>query len=599
MLCRIPRQQKTTFNILGESYSTVWNGLCHLSGHEVEKNETMAANLLSQAASYGNTYAMLVLANMYIKGLGVEKDPDKYIELLVKVTEQPLVENGRRNKDVATAEHNLGVSYSKGIGVRKDLERAIEWYNLAADHGFAMAAYILGCHYMRGSGVERNEEKAVECWKEAARGKLANAMRSLSHYFYNDLEPDQALKWHKRALLCEQDDKTYEVFEDNLTILKQLCRFNQIMKWEETIRLSIDGLSVRERKYRFIRDKIPISNFFDKNESLLTEKDIPVAVKKVFDGYNYAFESVFRLNEFDTGLGWRLQQAVIRFGRALLSLKAINKAGEKFKFIYELARCLKTELIVAQWDPPDRKLAAEVVRELWIDMRNYTWLNELDKEARICYVYFYRNQVVLRDCVAKYPEEVYFRRLLVTSLSDHEEGLREVEKALEVFHNDCELLFGKAKHLSGLGKNFLVVKALEDFISFAPPKHWLIPEAYYAMALRYVRLNPEINCESVQNAKLKVMDYFCSGMSAETIKLPWLIKYRNGRLEKLFELTIEMKLGRKKAVDCRSKLVEPSRVELIKLHRKRVRENVAEDEADKEDAVVCFEKEKILFCCLL
>ncbi|MFR5083696.1 MAG: tetratricopeptide repeat protein [Anaerobutyricum hallii] len=51
---------------------------------------------------------------------------------------------------------------------KKDFEKAMHWYMLAAQQGRPDAAYKLGQFYEHGLGVEEDIEKAEEWYKKAA-----------------------------------------------------------------------------------------------------------------------------------------------------------------------------------------------------------------------------------------------------------------------------------------------------------------------------------------------------------------------------------------------------------------------------------------------
>ena len=66
---------------------------------------------------------------MYSKGLGVPKDDQLAIDWYRKAAGQGVVK----------AQYNLGEIYSKGVGVPKDDQQAYFWWLLASAHGFAQA----------------------------------------------------------------------------------------------------------------------------------------------------------------------------------------------------------------------------------------------------------------------------------------------------------------------------------------------------------------------------------------------------------------------------------------------------------------------------
>ena len=60
------------------------------------------------------------------------------------------------------AQSTLGFMYANGQGVEQNYAKAVEYYQLAADQGYANAQFNLGIIYEEGQGVEQNYAKAVE-----------------------------------------------------------------------------------------------------------------------------------------------------------------------------------------------------------------------------------------------------------------------------------------------------------------------------------------------------------------------------------------------------------------------------------------------------
>ena len=117
----------------------------------------------------GNGDAMYNLGRCYKKGLGVPKNIQKAIELYERA-----VELGN-----AAAMNNLGYCYNNGEGVTKDLEKAIELYERAAELGNARAMNNLGYCYYNGEGVTKDIQKAVELYERAVELGDAQAMFNL------------------------------------------------------------------------------------------------------------------------------------------------------------------------------------------------------------------------------------------------------------------------------------------------------------------------------------------------------------------------------------------------------------------------------------
>lgn len=76
------------------------------------------------------------------------------------------------NQGEAAAQHNLGVMYYQGEGVRQDYQKALEWYTKAANQGFSGAQYNLGVMYSQGKGVPQDYQKALEWYGKACDNGL-------------------------------------------------------------------------------------------------------------------------------------------------------------------------------------------------------------------------------------------------------------------------------------------------------------------------------------------------------------------------------------------------------------------------------------------
>lgn len=68
----------------------------------------------------------------------------------------------------ADAQYNLGKSYSKGEGVKKDAAEAVKLYRKAAEQGDDKAQNNLGCLYSIGEGVVKNEIESYKWYLLAA-----------------------------------------------------------------------------------------------------------------------------------------------------------------------------------------------------------------------------------------------------------------------------------------------------------------------------------------------------------------------------------------------------------------------------------------------
>ena len=75
----------------------------------------------------------------------------------------PLAEQG-----YPLAECQVGYFYAQGLGVERDLDRALLWTRRAAEHGDRDGQFNLGWFYEEGTAVPADMEKARHWYKQAA-----------------------------------------------------------------------------------------------------------------------------------------------------------------------------------------------------------------------------------------------------------------------------------------------------------------------------------------------------------------------------------------------------------------------------------------------
>ena len=101
-------------------------GICYLDGIDVDVDYNEAFRLLSAAAAQGASRAVLNLARMHAKGLGMPVDVQEAIRHYEAVGRVEIL-----------AAIELGRIYSQGLGVTRDSEKAANWYRVAATLGDA------------------------------------------------------------------------------------------------------------------------------------------------------------------------------------------------------------------------------------------------------------------------------------------------------------------------------------------------------------------------------------------------------------------------------------------------------------------------------
>jgi serine/threonine protein kinase/TPR repeat protein len=96
-----------------------------------------------------------------------------------------------------------GLLYSNGLGVEKDLAKAVELFTKAAEKGHVSAKVTLGECLLFGKGIEKDEKAAIALFEEAAAAMHPRAF-DLMGTVYNDglgrtKDKAQALKYFLRA----------------------------------------------------------------------------------------------------------------------------------------------------------------------------------------------------------------------------------------------------------------------------------------------------------------------------------------------------------------------------------------------------------------
>jgi hypothetical protein len=112
---------------------------------------------------------------------------------------------------------HLGELYNNGIGVEQDHEKAIEWYEKAADALDTYAMCSLGYIYYYGRGAECDYAKAYGYISQAAFLENVNATYKLGDMYYHgnyvEQDYDASFYWYSLAKAQEIDaDRDYQGF---------------------------------------------------------------------------------------------------------------------------------------------------------------------------------------------------------------------------------------------------------------------------------------------------------------------------------------------------------------------------------------------------
>ncbi|MBF0587693.1 MAG: sel1 repeat family protein [Magnetococcales bacterium] len=116
---------------------------------------------------------------------------------------QPLAKAG-----VPKVQEAIGDLYRHGVGVKKDPQRAAQWYRKAALRGRKEAQSSYAEMLLRGEGLSKDVEAAHFWFRRAADLGYAKAQKNLAQLYYEGREVPQdypkAMKWYR--LLAENRD---------------------------------------------------------------------------------------------------------------------------------------------------------------------------------------------------------------------------------------------------------------------------------------------------------------------------------------------------------------------------------------------------------
>jgi len=174
------RGHPTAQNNLGQLYA---------KGEGVAQNYSEAEKWYLIAAEQGHARAQYNLAMLYVNGnQGVDQDyvvAEAWLYFASQAgfgeakKEIVLLKRQMSTEQITMAANRIGVFYQQGIGVTKNNEKAVSWYEKAARSNYAAAQFNLGLLYQKGMGVMHDESQAVAWYSKAAKQGHALAQNNL------------------------------------------------------------------------------------------------------------------------------------------------------------------------------------------------------------------------------------------------------------------------------------------------------------------------------------------------------------------------------------------------------------------------------------
>ena len=192
---------------------------------------SFAASLLEKLeleCKSGNYKSCYLVGKAYFEGKIIKKDLKKAIRYFEKSC------NG--NYDISC--NVLGYLYADGVGVKKDYGKVAKFFMKSCDLGNIEACYNLGYLYAKGMGVEKNVTKAINFYKwicQKGTGQYAIKACDIANVFFKRKDYKTAAFLFKRA--CKLGDK-----KSCYRYLEALDRLYQITKDTSLINFNEIGL---------------------------------------------------------------------------------------------------------------------------------------------------------------------------------------------------------------------------------------------------------------------------------------------------------------------------------------------------------------------
>ncbi|MBW7573152.1 MobP3 family relaxase [Caproiciproducens faecalis] len=204
-------KDKYAYYALGKMFDT---------GIGAEQNYKTAAEWYTKASMEDVSYADYRLAQMYNNGQGVEKD-DELAGALFKKALNEFIEQDKQQPDVDT-EFRVANMFLKGLGVEKTVRDAVDWFRKCAEKGNPFAAYQLGVLFSKGTEISKDDLQAQKFYSMALAGFIpidrehpdADMERRIAQMFYfgNGTNQNYATAAQWFSMSAEKGD-TYSQFQ--------------------------------------------------------------------------------------------------------------------------------------------------------------------------------------------------------------------------------------------------------------------------------------------------------------------------------------------------------------------------------------------------
>lgn len=211
----------------GNASAMIWVGLLFFNGQGVAQDYSKAMEWFRKAAANGNTGKLHTVEQgetLYglAKRYGVTMDEltaanpgsDKGIKMgqeLVIPCNEPIayatVDAPQQVQEAGWAMFNIGNLYFDAKGVTQDYDKAMEWYQKAADIDYLPGIHNVGYLYYHGYGVPQDYKKAFQYFSRASERGYALSKGKLGEMYYYGYYVEQNYQKAFDLLYASSTDK--------------------------------------------------------------------------------------------------------------------------------------------------------------------------------------------------------------------------------------------------------------------------------------------------------------------------------------------------------------------------------------------------------
>ena len=179
-------------------------GLCYQTGHGIAADSLKATRLYQRSIKEGNkalfaqneelakkgsVFSNMLIASCYQNGLGVAKDVNRAIPYLTAAAE----------KNCVPAQRDLGMILING---KKAME-AVTWFKKGTENGDIPCTFYYGKMLVEGLGVKANKKEGADYLLKSADAGFPQAMYYVGNCYMNGdgltKNAEQAVKWYRLA----------------------------------------------------------------------------------------------------------------------------------------------------------------------------------------------------------------------------------------------------------------------------------------------------------------------------------------------------------------------------------------------------------------